>query len=30
MKDGTPVYAHGSYADGDGYYMGDRRLLMYV
>lgn len=26
MKDGTPVYAHGSYADGDGYYMGDKTI----
>ena len=26
MKDGTPVYAHGSYADGDGYYMGDKTV----
>ena len=25
-KDGTPVYAHGSYADGDGYYMGDKTV----
>lgn len=23
MKDGTPVYTHGTYTDGDGYYMGD-------
>ena len=26
MADGTPVYLHGSYADGDGYYMGDKTL----
>ena len=26
MLDGTPVYAHGSYADGDGYYMGDKTV----
>ena len=26
MKDGTPVYAHGNYADGDGYYMGDKTI----
>ena len=26
MKDGLPVYAHGSYADGDGYYMGDKTV----
>ncbi|MDR1004375.1 MAG: RagB/SusD family nutrient uptake outer membrane protein [Prevotellaceae bacterium] len=26
MADGTPVYAHGSYADGDGYYMGDKTI----
>lgn len=26
MQDGTPVYSHGSYADGDGYYMGDKTL----
>lgn len=27
MKDGTPIYTHGSYADGDGsYYMGDKTL----
>lgn len=26
MKDGTPVYTHGTYADGDGYYMGDRDI----
>lgn len=24
MQDGTPVYTHGTYADGDGYYMGDK------
>lgn len=24
MADGTPVYTHGSYVDGDGYYMGDK------
>lgn len=23
MLDGTPVYTHGTYADGDGYYLGD-------
>ena len=26
MKDGTPVYAHGSYADGDGAIMGDKTV----
>lgn len=26
MADGTPVYTHGSYADGDGYYMGDKKI----
>lgn len=26
MQDGTPVYTHGTYADGDGYYMGDKEL----
>ena len=26
MDDGTPVYTHGTYADGDNYYMGDRTL----
>ncbi len=26
MADGTPVYAHGTYADGDGYYMGDKTI----
>lgn len=26
MADGTPVYAHGDYADGDGYYMGDKTI----
>lgn len=26
MADGTPVYAHGTYADGDGYYKGDKTL----
>lgn len=26
MKDGTPIYAHGTYADGDGYYMGDKTV----
>lgn len=26
MDDGTPVYIHGSYADGDGYYLGDKTL----
>lgn len=26
MEDGTPVYNHGSYADGDGYYMGDKTI----
>lgn len=26
MKDGTPVYVHGTYVDGDGYYMGDKTL----
>ena len=26
MADGTPVYKHGSYADGDDYYKGDKTL----
>lgn len=26
MADGTPVYNHGTYADGDGYYLGDKTL----
>lgn len=26
MADGTPVYTHGTYADGDGYYKGDRTI----
>ncbi|NCC10683.1 MAG: RagB/SusD family nutrient uptake outer membrane protein [Bacteroidia bacterium] len=26
MKDGMPVYAHGTYADGDGFYKGDKTL----
>jgi len=26
MVDGTPVYAHGSYTDGDGYYEGDKTI----
>lgn len=26
MADGTPVYTHGTYADGDGYYMGDKEI----
>ncbi len=26
MLDGSPVYTHGSYADGDGYYMGDKTI----
>lgn len=26
MKDGTPVYVHGTYSDGDGYYRGDKTL----
>lgn len=26
MKDGTPVYVHGTYSDGDGYYKGDKTL----
>lgn len=26
MKDGTPVYNHGTYVDGDGYYMGDKTI----
>lgn len=26
MADGTPIYAHGSCADGDGYYMGDKTI----
>lgn len=26
MEDGTPVYTHGNYADGDGYYLGDKTI----
>ncbi len=26
MLDGSPIYTHGTYADGDGYYMGDKTL----
>lgn len=26
MKDGTPVYTHGDYVNGDGYYMGDKTI----
>lgn len=26
MADGRPVYAHGTYADGDGYYKGDKTI----
>ncbi len=26
MLDGTPIYRHGTNADGDGYYMGDKEL----
>ncbi|MFT3739896.1 MAG: RagB/SusD family nutrient uptake outer membrane protein [Breznakibacter sp.] len=26
MADGTPVYSHGTYADGDGYYQGDKTI----
>lgn len=26
MEDGTPVYTHGSYTDGDGYYQGDKTI----
>lgn len=26
MEDGTPVYQHGTYTDGDGYYMGDQTI----
>jgi len=26
MEDGTPVYTHGNYASGDGYYMGDKTI----
>lgn len=26
MADGTPVYTHGTYKDGDGYYLGDRDI----
>lgn len=26
MADGTPVYANGSYSDGNGYYMGDKTI----
>lgn len=30
MADGTPVYTHGSYAKGDGYYMGDEEMANVV
>lgn len=26
MKDGTPVYTHGTYVDGDGFYKGDKTI----
>lgn len=26
MDDGSPVYTHGTYADGDGYYLGDKDI----
>ena len=26
MADGTPVYTHGTYVDGDGYYQGDKTI----
>lgn len=26
MEDGTPVYTHGTYEDGDSYYMGDKTI----
>lgn len=26
MQDGAPVYTHGTYADGDGYYKGDKTI----
>ncbi len=26
MADGSPVYSHGTYKDGDGYYMGDKEI----
>ena len=26
MEDGTPVYTHGNYTDGDGYYQGDKTI----
>lgn len=26
MADGTPVYTHGTYSNGDGYYMGDKTV----
>lgn len=26
MQDGLPVYAHGTYTDGDGYYLGDKTI----
>lgn len=26
MEDGSPVYSHGSYSDGDGYYKGDKTI----
>lgn len=28
MADGSPVYTHGTYADGDGYYMGDKDIRL--
>ena len=30
MADGTPVYTHGDYMNGDGYYMGDKTCLLYT
>lgn len=30
MADGTPVYTHGDYMNGDGYYMGDKPYTTFV
>lgn len=30
MKDGTPIYKNGTYADGNGYYMGDKEIGLLV
>ena len=30
MADGTPVYTHGTYSDGDGYYLGDTTIAAVV